>query len=274
MPPLQPSAVVSNCAPDRAIVVIPARLGSTRLPRKMLLAETGRPLVAHVWENARHARSAAAVLVVTDSEEIAAAVRECGGTAVLTSPDAPSGTARIVEALPRLPPADVIVNVQGDEPELPPTAIDAAIGLLDRCPLAGVATLVTPLRRAEDLTDPAAVKAVLTPWRHAHGAVEPDCWRAITFSRAPVPAARDWSDALLAAEPPLYWQHVGLYAYRRRILQGWDALGESRLAALESLEQLRLVEAGVPIVAGAIPHATRGIDTPRDYAAFVARQRG
>jgi len=265
---------MSNRPPARAIVVIPARLGSTRLPRKMLLAETGRPLVAHVWENARKARCAAAVLVATDSEEIAAAVRDCGGTAVMTSPTAPSGTARIVEALSRLPPADVIVNVQGDEPELPPAAIDMAIGLLDRCQAAGVATLVTPLRRADDLADPAAVKAVLTPWRHAGGALEPDCWRAITFSRAPVPAARDWNDALLAAEPPLYWQHVGLYAYRRPILERWDALGDSRLATLESLEQLRLVEAGVPIVAGVMDHASRGIDTPRDYAAFVARQRG
>ena len=262
-----------------AVIVIPARLSSTRLPRKMLLAETGRPLIAHTWLAARAARAARAVVVATDSDEIALAVRAFGGTAVMTSPEAASGTARIVEALPHLPAADVIVNVQGDEPELAATAIDAAIRLLDRCPAAGVATLVTPLRRAEDLHDPSAVTAGLTPWRQAAAdgrgdAPEPGCWRAVYFSRAPVPAARDWNDALLAAEPPFYWQHVGLYAYRRSVLERWDSLPESRLATLESLEQLRVIEAGIPIVAGAIDHAARGIDTPKDYAAFVARCRG
>jgi len=262
--------------PPSALVVIPARLSSTRLARKMLLADTGRTLVEHTWRNAASARGTSATFVATDSEEIAAAVRSFGGDVVLTSPEAASGTARIVEALPRLPDADVIVNVQGDEPELPASAIEAAVDLLARCPEAGVATLVAPLRRREDLDDPAAVKAVLTPWRHGaavSGSIEPGCWRAVYFSRAPVPCARDWHDTLLAAEPPLYWQHVGLYAYRRSVLEAWDALPESRLAPHESLEQLRLVEAGVPIVAGVIAHATRGIDTPKDYAAFVARQR-
>lgn len=249
-----------------AVIVIPARLSSQRLPRKMLLAETGRPLVEHTFRAARGSRLATDVLVATDSDEIAAAVRGFGGTAILTSPSAPSGTARIVEALPHIPAADVIVNVQGDEPELAAAAIDTAIGLLDRCPEAGVATLVTPLRSKDDLHDPAAVKAVLTPWRA-------DAWRAIYFSRAAVPAARDWRDDLLAASPPLYWQHVGLYAYRRDVLERWNSLPESRLAAVESLEQLRVVEAGIPIVAGVVAHAARGIDTPKDYAAFVARHR-
>ena len=256
----------------------------------MLLAETGRPLVEHTWRNASQATSAAGVFVATDSEAIAAAVRGFGGEAVMTSPEAASGTARIVEALGKLPAADVIVNMQGDEPELPAAAIDAAIDLLARCPEAGVATLVAPLRLREDLDDPAAVKAVLTPWRHGGartvegasgrgligftaGSLESGCWRAIYFSRAAVPFARDWNDDLLAAEPPLYWQHVGLYAYRRWVLEAWDSLPESRLAPHESLEQLRLVEAGIPIVAGVIEHATRGIDTPKDYATFVARQQ-
>ncbi len=262
------------------LVVIPARLSSTRLPRKMLLAETGRTLVEHTWRNARAARGVARVVVATDSDEIATVVRAFDGEVVMTSPEAPSGTARIVEALPNLPAADIIVNVQGDEPELPVTAIEAAIDLLNRCPEAGVSTLVTPLRRRADLDDPAAVKAVLTPWRHpaapsgpVPGAMEPGCWRAIYFSRCPVPCARDWSDALLSAEPPMYWQHVGLYAYRREVLESWDALPESRLAPHESLEQLRLIEAGVPIAACVVDHAARGIDTPGDYAAFVARQR-
>jgi 3-deoxy-manno-octulosonate cytidylyltransferase (CMP-KDO synthetase) len=261
----------------RALIVIPARLSSTRLPRKMLLADTGKPLIHHTWLAARGAGRARHVVVATDSEEIAAAVRAFGGDAVMTSPEATSGTARIVEALPRLPDAGVIVNVQGDEPELSAGAIDTAIGLLERCPEAGVATLVTPLRTAADLVDPAAVKAVLTPWRQPPGqrpaGDTADAWRAIYFSRAPVPAARDGSDALLSAMPPLYWQHVGLYAYRRSVLEAWNDLPESRLAAVESLEQLRVIEAGIPIVAGAIDHAARGIDTAKDYAAFVARQK-
>ena len=271
--------------PPSAVIVIPARLSSTRLPRKMLLAETGRTLIEHTWRNASSARGAGSAIVLTDSEEIATTVDGFGGVAIMTSPEATSGTARIVEALDRLPAADVIVNVQGDEPELPVAAIETAIDLLARCPGAGVATLVTPLRRREDLDDPAAVKAELTPWRQPAGLdgsgpgsrpAEPvaGAWRAITFSRAPVPFAREWQDDLLAAEPPFYWQHLGLYAYRRGVLEAWNSLPESRLAAHESLEQLRVVEAGIPIVAGVIAHATRGIDTPKDYAAFVARHRG
>jgi 3-deoxy-manno-octulosonate cytidylyltransferase (CMP-KDO synthetase) len=259
--------------PETVLIVIPARLSSRRLPRKMLLADSGRTLVEHTWLAARLARSAAAVAVATDSEEIAAAVRGFGGVAVMTSPDCASGTERIVAALDRLPAADIVVNVQGDEPELAGEAIDTAVSLLGRCPEAGVATLVTPLRRAEDLRDPAAVKAVLTPWRDGAGQPVVDAWRAVYFSRAPVPAARDWTEDLIRAVPPLYWQHVGLYAYRRRVLEAWNSLPGSRLADVESLEQLRLVEAGIPLAAAAIEHAARGIDTPRDYAAFVARCR-
>lgn len=257
-----------------AVIVVPARLSSTRLPRKMLLAETGLPLVEHTRRAALAARLASSVVVATDSEEIAVAVRACGGTVVMTSPDAASGTARIVEALPRLPRSDVIVNVQGDEPEIAGTAIDTAIELLQRCPDAGIATLVTPLRDVETLHDPAAVKAVLTPWRdHAMEAssTTPPAWRALLFSRAPVPAARDFTPDLLRTDPPVYWQHVGLYAYRRDVLERWESLPPSRLAEIESLEQLRAVEAGIPIVAAAIAHPARGIDTPNDYAAFVAR---
>ena len=260
------------------LLVIPARLQSQRLPRKMLLAETGRPLIEHTWRAAAAAVPGADLVVVTDSDEIAAAVRRFGGRAEMTSPEAPSGTARIVEALPRLPAADVIVNIQGDEPEIAPDAVQAAVALLDRCPSAGMATLVTPLRSEADLANPSVVKAELTPWREPQprgilpGPAVEDAWRAITFSRAAVPAAREWSDSLLRAQPPLYWQHVGLYAFRRAILEGWDDLPPSRLATLESLEQLRVVEAGIAIAAAAVDHPTRGIDTPADYAAFVGRQ--
>jgi 3-deoxy-manno-octulosonate cytidylyltransferase (CMP-KDO synthetase) len=254
-----------------ALVVIPARLSSQRLPRKMLLAETGLPLVEHTRRAAAAAVGPDRVVIVTDSEEIASVVRGFGGTAVMTSPEAASGTARIVEALPRLPAADIIVNVQGDEPEIEAAAITSAVGLLEQCPDAGMSTVVTPLRSLGMLRDPAVVKAVLAPWHDAATLPGGTAWRAIYFSRLPVPAAREWSDTLLEAEPPLYWQHVGIYAYRRSFLEGWDGLPESRLATLESLEQLRVVEAGIPIAAAALPRAARGIDTPEDYAAFVAR---
>jgi 3-deoxy-manno-octulosonate cytidylyltransferase (CMP-KDO synthetase) len=115
------------------------------------------------------------------------------------------------------------------------------------------------------------VKAVLTPWTQATAA---DIWRAIYFSRAAIPAARTFSPELLDAQPPYYWQHIGLYAYRRSLLEQWDSLPPSRLADLESLEQLRLIEAGVPIAAAAIASSAPGIDTPEDYAAFVARHLG
>jgi 3-deoxy-manno-octulosonate cytidylyltransferase (CMP-KDO synthetase) len=230
----------------------------------MLLAETGKTLIEHTWLAARRSLRASRVVVATDSDEIADAVAAFGGDAVMTSPEAPSGTARIVEALPRLGDAPLIVNVQGDEPEISAAAIDLAIDLLDRCPAAGIATLVTPMRSAADLDEPSAVKAELTP----SGA-----WRALTFSRSRLPAARTWSEDLLTADPPYWWQHVGLYAYRREVLEAWDDLPDSRLATLESLEQLRPLEAGIGIAAAALDHAAKGIDTPRDYAAFVERCR-
>ena len=253
-----------------AVIVIPARLASTRLPRKMLLEETGHPLIEHTYRAACRATATAEVVIVTDSEEIAEAVRSFGGRAIMTSPAATSGTARVVEALGELPPADIIVNLQGDEPELAGEAIDLAVAALHACPEAGVSTLVTPIRDAAGLAEPSRVKAVLTPWPSPAAATT---WRAIYFSRAAVPAARSFTADLLDAEPPFYWQHIGLYAYRRSVLERWDTLPASRLADLESLEQLRLIEAGIPIAAAAVDAAAPGIDTPDDYAAFVTRNR-
>ena len=272
------SLVFEATASMRFTVLIPARLASTRLPNKPLADLGGAPMVVRVAQRALLSR-AEKVVVATDSPEVMDQCAHFNIQSVMTAATHASGSDRLAEAcdLLGLPDDAVVVNVQGDEPELSATAIDAAIDLLDRCPEAGVATLVTPLKRVEDLHDPAAVKAVLTPWRQE---AEPDetvgmpiagAWRAIYFSRAPVPAARDWSESLLTATPPVYWQHVGIYAYRRRVLEMWNDLPESRLAAIESLEQLRVIEAGIPIVAGVIDHAARGIDTPKDYAAFVER---
>ena len=128
-----------------AVITIPARLASQRLPNKMLLAETGCTLIEHTWRNALEVSKAIDVFVITDSDAIRQEVQRFGGKAIMTSPDATSGTARIVEALPCLPDTDIVINLQGDEPELVPSAIEAALASLEEYPEARVATLVTPI---------------------------------------------------------------------------------------------------------------------------------
>jgi 3-deoxy-manno-octulosonate cytidylyltransferase (CMP-KDO synthetase) len=226
----------------------------------MLLKETGRSLIEHTHAAACGARRAKRVIVATDDERIAEEVLSFGGEAVLTSPDCASGTDRVAEVARKLPQYELFVNVQGDEPELDPAAIDRAIELLEQNPTAAMSTLAAPIRDAERLRDPANVKVVF-------GA----CGRALYFSRSPIPFVRDEPEAALEAEPPLYHHHVGLYAYRREFLLRLASLPPSRLELAERLEQLRVLEAGETILVGVIPHAAAGIDTPADYARFVQR---
>lgn len=247
----------------RSIIVIPARLASTRLPRKLLLTETGRPLLQHTYEAAQQARKPSEVVIAADHEEIAAVARGFGARVIMTSPTCPSGTDRLAEVAPQLPEADLIVNVQGDEPELSGETIDAAIALLEQNPDAPMATLCTPIREREKLLDPACVKVVF--------AASPTGHRAIYFSRAAVPHAREWSDALLTREPACFYQHLGLYVYRREFLPKYAALPRTPLETLENLEQLRVLENGYPIMIGVVEEPSIGIDTPADYAAFVTR---
>jgi 3-deoxy-manno-octulosonate cytidylyltransferase (CMP-KDO synthetase) len=248
---------------SRSYIVIPARLASTRLPRKMLLRETGKTMIQHTYEAACRATRPLGVCVATDHEEIAREVLAFGGEVHMTSPDLTSGTDRVAEVARRLPEADIIVNVQGDEPEMSPAAIDRVIELLEEHPEAGMATVATPLRRQEMLDDPACVKVVFD----ATG-------RALYFSRSPIPHARTWDDSLLAAEPPHFYLHMGLYAYRRDFLLSLTHLPVTPLERLESLEQLRVLHAGLPIMVGVVGQASRGIDTPEDYRAFVRRLAG
>jgi 3-deoxy-manno-octulosonate cytidylyltransferase (CMP-KDO synthetase) len=242
-------------------IVIPARLASTRLPRKLLLRETGKTLIQHTFEAAARATRAAGIYVATDHEEIRDAVRAFGGEAVMTGADLASGTDRVAEVARSLPDAEIIVNVQGDEPELSGESIDGAIRLLEDDPELVMATLATPIRRRELLFDPACVKVVFD----ARG-------RALYFSRSPIPHAREWDDRLLDAEPPHFYQHIGLYAYRRDFLLSLAELPPCDLEKVEKLEQLRVLAAGYPIAVAVVPSATRGIDTPEDYRAFVERQ--
>jgi len=258
----------------RSHIVIPARLASTRLPRKLLLAETGKPLIQHTYEAARSAKKPRGICVAADCEEIAAVVRGFGGHVRLTSPNCASGTDRIAEVVEQLGDVDVVVNVQGDEPELSGTAIDLVVELLEMHPDAAMATLATPIRGREKLQDPACVKVVMAGVRDQ----EPEetsstANRALYFSRAAIPHAREWRDDLLLAEPPHFYQHLGLYAYRREFLLKLAKLPRSPLETLENLEQLRVLEHGYEILVGIVDEPTIGIDTPADYAAFVERFR-
>jgi len=241
-------------------IVIPARLASTRLPRKLLLSETGKPLIQHTYEAARRATRPAGLCVAADHEEIAAAVRAFGGQVQMTSPSCASGTDRVAEVARQMPEVDIFVNVQGDEPELSGACIDRVIALIEQQPDVALATLATPIRSRAQLEDPACVKVVFD-----HQGL------ALYFSRAPIPFARSWDDRLLTAEPAHFYQHIGLYAYRRQFLLELSGLPRTPLEQLESLEQLRVLETGRRIAVGVVDEPTIGIDTPADYRAFVNR---
>jgi 3-deoxy-manno-octulosonate cytidylyltransferase (CMP-KDO synthetase) len=249
-------------SPFESIVVIPARYASTRLPRKMLLRETGKSLVQHTYEAAVRAKRPAAVVVATDHEEIAAEVERFGGKVVMTSPDCQSGTDRVADAARQLSSAGLLINVQGDEPEISADAIDRLVEMMNSNSTAGMATLATPLPNADQLANPACVKVVFD----GKG-------RALYFSRSPIPYVRDPDPSRPFNQPTIYYQHLGLYAYRRDVLLDFAKLPASTLEQSEKLEQLRLLQAGGEILIDVVRHASSGIDTPEDYAAFVARHR-
>jgi len=243
-------------------IVIPARLRSTRLPEKLLLAETGKPLIQHTYEAARQAQLPAGICVAADDERIAAAVQEFGGKVVLTDPAAPSGTDRVAEVARELHEIDIIVNVQGDEPEISGALIDQVVQLLEDQPGAVMATLATPIRRRQQLEDPACVKVVFD-----------DQGKALYFSRSVIPHPRQWDDAMLDSETGCFFQHIGLYAYRRDFLLHLAQLPPAALECVESLEQLRVLAAGETILVGVCDEPTVGVDTEEDYRAFVRRQK-
>ncbi len=240
--------------------IIPARLQSTRLPRKLLLAETGRPLIEYTWRSASRAQRLHQLIVAADSDEIAKTVNGFGGRCELTG-EHPSGTDRIAEIARRCcPEGEIFVNIQGDEPEIDPANIDAVVQALIDCPTAQMATLGTPMRSLDQVQASSCVKVVAAK-----------DGRALYFSRAPIPFCRDREPAeVLATEHP-WMLHIGIYAYRREFLLELTQLPPSRLEQLEKLEQLRALEAGARIQVAIVEHHSVGIDTPEDYARFVAR---
>lgn len=246
----------------RSYIVIPARLASTRLPRKLLLRETGKSVLQHTYEAATQAELPLGVCIAADHQEIAEEVRRFGGEVRMTDPNAASGTDRVAELAETMDDVDVLVNVQGDEPEIAPQAIDLAVRLLEQNPQASMSTLATPIRTRRQWEDPACVKVVFD-----HDG------QAMYFSRSPIPAVRDWNDELLEAEPPHFYQHLGLYAYRRDFLLQLSQLPQSPLEQLEKLEQLRALAAGHKILVGVVNEPAVGIDTPEDYRDFVKRRK-
>lgn len=242
-------------------IVIPARLASTRLPEKLLLRETGKPLLQHTFEAASRAQRAGGITIAVDSEKLGRVVESFGGEYVWTDPALPSGTDRVAAVAAGMPEVEIFVNVQGDEPEISAAAVDRVIELLEERGQAQVATLAAPIRDRERLEDPACVKVV-----RDHGG------QALYFSRSPIPHARSWDASLLNSDPPIFLQHIGIYAYRRDFLLKLASLPSSPLEQLEKLEQLRFLQAGYEIAVGLIDHAPKGIDTPSDYRAFVQRQ--
>lgn len=238
-------------------VVIPARLRSTRLPGKPLLLIAGKPMVQHVWEQARKS-AASRVVIATDDPSIVEVCQAFGAEVLLTRADHESGTDRLAEVAARLglPAEAIVVNVQGDEPLIPPVIIDQVAANLAAHPEAGIATLAEPIEHAEVLFNPNAVKVVS------------DCnGLALSFSRAPLPWARDafaQSKEQLPDGVP-YRRHIGMYAYRAGLLQDFVSWGPCWLEQTESLEQLRALWNGVRIhVADAFEAPPVGVDTPED----------
>jgi 3-deoxy-manno-octulosonate cytidylyltransferase (CMP-KDO synthetase) len=242
-------------ASGEAVVVIPARFGSVRLPGKPLLRRTGKYLVQHVVERAREAELVSRVLVATDDHRIVDALEAEGIDVMLTSSEHPCGTDRVREAVSRLKgDVRVVVNVQGDEPETEPEVIDE---LVRSCgPESPFVTAATAIHDEDVFRDPARVKVV----RDARGF-------ALYFSRSPIPHHRDGRGGL----PGEAWLHLGIYAYTPAILERMSSLSPSPLETTESLEQLRALENGISCLVRKVASISRGIDTPKDYEDFVAR---
>ncbi len=232
----------------KAIAVIPARLASTRLPRKMLREIAGKPLIGMVYEAVRSSPLLARVIIATDSNEIMEVCSEHGWEAQLTSPKHRSGTERVHEVASR-ETADVYINVQGDEPLTRPEHIASLLQVMENSS-ALVGTLMTPAAGV-DIPNPNAVKVVADL-----------SGRALYFSRATIPFDRDGTG-------PPYFKHLGLYAYRKSALDRFVKLPESLLEKSERLEQLRFLENGVPIFVGETPHDSVGVDTEEDLQRVI-----
>jgi 3-deoxy-manno-octulosonate cytidylyltransferase (CMP-KDO synthetase) len=264
----------------KIIVCIPARYASTRFPGKVLAKDTGKYLIQHTWEQARQAKLPERVVIAADDPKIVEAARTFGAECVLTSPKHNSGTDRIAEAVGRTD-AEIIINVQGDEPQIDPEHIDYLARLLLDSPDVPMATLATGFASREQIADPNVVKVVVTMADSGAGQATANRLpaadyrlpaqpaRAIYFSRSVIPYDRERAGV---GDVGRYLRHIGIYAYRREFLLAITALPQTPLEKLEKLEQLRALENGYTILVGRVEHTCEGIDTPEQYANFVKRQ--
>jgi 3-deoxy-manno-octulosonate cytidylyltransferase (CMP-KDO synthetase) len=242
----------------KIIACIPARYGSTRLAGKVLAKDTGKFLIQHTYERACAASLPEKVIIAADDEKIAAAAGTFGAECILTSVEHKSGTDRIAEAVKDID-VEIVVNLQADEPEIDPQNIDYLAELLVKNPDYQMATLAADFQNPEQIANPDIVKVITD----SNG-------RAIYFSRAPIPYDRDKSGV---GKLQQYLRHIGIYAYRKQFLLKITALPQTKLEKIEKLEQLRAIENGFSILVGKVKHTCDGIDTPDQYAEFVARVR-
>jgi 3-deoxy-manno-octulosonate cytidylyltransferase (CMP-KDO synthetase) len=252
---------------QKIIVCIPARYGSTRFPAKVLAKDTGKFLIQHVYEQAKLAKLPDMVIIAADDKRIADAAKTFGAECIMTNPDCPSGTDRIAEAVGGLD-FDIVVNLQGDEPEIDPANIDTVAKLLVDNPKSSMATLVAEFETKEQIADPNLVKVIVTQYarRTTHDAPT----KAIYFSRSPIPYDRQQGGI---GETKNYLRHIGIYAYRKDFLMKITKLPQTPLEKLEKLEQLRAIENSFDILVAKVKHTCAGIDTPVQYAEFVKRYR-
>ena len=231
------------------LAVIPARYASTRLPGKPLISIAGKPMIERVWERVRRASLVSKVIVATDDERIAAAVKSFGGEAVLTRADHRSGTERVAEVAVAHPDAEILVNVQGDMPLIEPEAIDTAIEAVRSDENVTLGTLAVPITNPADIMDPNVVKTVLD----FDG-------NALYFSRAPIPWVRDRQGSVHAR----HLKHLGLYVFRREALLEFATFPQGDLERIEQLEQLRWLENGYRIRVAETECKSVEVDTPED----------
>jgi len=236
----------------RTVVVIPARYASQRLPAKPLADIAGKSMIQHVYERAGQASLVAEVVVATDDERVAAVVRGFGGRAVMTPASLQSGTDRVAFAAQSLESADIIVNVQGDEPLIEPAMIDQAIQPLATDGTIVAGTLVRQIETGADLANPSIVKVVLDSKGYC-----------LYFSRSTIPFVRDHNPAEWLKHHT-YYKHIGLYVFRREFLMRYAALPQTPLELAEKLEQLRILEHGYRIKAVVTAYDTTPVDTQLD----------
>jgi 3-deoxy-manno-octulosonate cytidylyltransferase (CMP-KDO synthetase) len=240
---------VNASSPPR-VAIIPARWGSARFPGKPLALVAGKPLVLHVLDRVRESGAFDVVRVATDDDRIESAVRDAGGEVRRTRADHPTGSSRVAEAAAELPDEALVVNVQGDEPVVPPALLRALVARLAADPTIDIVTAAHPATDAAGFASPHVVKVVVD----AAG-------RALYFSRAGIPAGR--------GATPRYLRHVGLYGFRRAALARFVALPAGELESTEGLEQLRALEHGMRIDVVVTAHVSHGVDTPADLKAVA-----